>query len=68
MNLLVNAYQAVENKGVITVKTTCQNDKLIISIADTGKGISPENIKKIFDPGFIQKELEWNRSWFINKL
>jgi signal transduction histidine kinase len=55
MNLLVNAAQAIEEKGVITVRTGVQGDEVWIDIIDNGKGISPEHIQKVFDPFFTTK-------------
>lgn len=55
MNILVNAYQSIEDKGSITIKTQLKDNKVIISFTDTGKGIKPENLSKIFDPGFTTK-------------
>ena len=55
MNILVNAYQSINHKGTITIKTELKDNKIIISITDTGKGISQENISKIFDPGYTTK-------------
>ncbi len=64
LNLLVNAAHAIGDvvkdsggKGVITVRTAAEGDKVHISIADTGAGI-PESIRsKIFDPFFTTKEV-----------
>ncbi|MEI8169503.1 MAG: ATP-binding protein, partial [Rhodoferax sp.] len=56
MNLLVNAAQAIETKGVITITTRClAPDSIQVIVHDTGKGIPPENIKRIFDPFFTTK-------------
>ncbi len=55
MNLLVNASQAIETKGVITIRTGAEGDQVWVEIADTGKGISPENLTRIFDPFFTTK-------------
>lgn len=55
MNLIVNAIQSIEKYGKIKIKTDFINNKLIIKITDTGKGIEPENLNKIFDPGFTTK-------------
>lgn len=55
MNLLVNAAQAIESKGTITIRTGAIEDRVWIEISDTGKGIPPENIKTIFDPFFTTK-------------
>lgn len=53
MNILVNATQAIEGKGTITITTEYFDDKVIIKIKDTGKGI--KNTKKIFDAGYTTK-------------
>jgi two-component system, NtrC family, sensor kinase len=55
MNILVNASQAIADRGEITVKTWRDGDQVGISISDTGVGIPPENLSKIFDPGFTTK-------------
>jgi PAS domain S-box-containing protein len=52
MNLFLNARQAMENGGKITVRTADRDDAVEIQIVDTGKGIPAENIDKIFDPFF----------------
>jgi len=55
INLLVNASQAIEEKGKITIKTYRQDKYVCIDVTDTGHGIAPENLKKIFDPFFTTK-------------
>jgi PAS domain S-box-containing protein len=55
MNLLVNAAQAIENKGTIYIRTGTQGEEAWIEIADTGAGIAPENMNRIFDPFFTTK-------------
>ncbi len=55
MNLLVNAAHAIEERGKITIRTGRQADEVWVEIADTGKGISQEHMKKIFDPFFTTK-------------
>ncbi len=52
MNLFLNAKQAMEHGGTITVKTSKRQDGVIVLVGDTGKGIVSENLKKIFDPFF----------------
>lgn len=55
MNLLVNAAQAIADRGKIMVSTRCENNEVVISFRDTGQGI-PENVlPKIFDPFFTTK-------------
>ena len=55
MNVLVNAAQAIKERGEITVKTWREDESINISIADNGVGIPAENLSKIFDPGFTTK-------------
>ena len=55
INILVNAAQAIEGKGAITIKTYAAEGFAIIVITDTGCGIPQENLSKIFDPFFTTK-------------
>lgn len=55
MNLFVNAGQAMKEKGVIRVTTFTENDRVIVSISDTGEGIPLQNLSRIFDPFFTTK-------------
>ena len=55
MNLLVNAAQAIEEYGIITIRTGQENDQVWVEIADTGKGIPAENMPHLFDPFFTTK-------------
>ncbi|WP_432740319.1 ATP-binding protein [Methylobacter sp. G7] len=55
MNLLVNAAHAIENEGIITLRTGIDHDCVWVEISDTGKGIAPEHLSKVFDPFFTTK-------------
>ena len=57
MNLLVNAAQAIKEKGEICIRTQSDNGYVEIQICDTGEGIPPENLPKIFDPFFTTKDV-----------
>ena len=55
LNLLNNARQAIVGDGTITITTERLKDKIRIKIADTGSGIKPEHLVRIFEPGFTTK-------------
>lgn len=55
LNLLVNACQAIDGEGKITVRTRLDADCVHIAIADTGRGIRPEHCSRIFQAGFTTK-------------
>lgn len=57
LNLLINAGHAIEKDGEITICSQLINDRVVLSIADSGMGIEPENLKHIFDPFFTTKEV-----------
>ncbi|MBI1895271.1 MAG: hypothetical protein HYS04_01860, partial [Acidobacteria bacterium] len=57
LNLIVNAAQAIEGEGVITIRTRRERESAYVSITDTGKGIPPEVRCKIFSAGFTTKPL-----------
>ncbi len=57
MNLLINAAHAIEQQGVIAIRTWSENGFIYASIADTGCGITAEKINRIFEPFFTTKEI-----------
>ncbi|WNV04823.1 ATP-binding protein [Candidatus Methylospira mobilis] len=57
MNILANAIQAIPKEGVITVKTARQGDCAVVTINDTGIGMSDAVKEKIFDPFFTTKDV-----------
>jgi two-component system NtrC family sensor kinase len=57
MNLLVNAAQAIKEKGEINIVTQALDGQVEIKISDTGSGIPKENLSKIFDAFFTTKEV-----------
>ena len=54
-NILINACQAIEGSGKITITTEYNNKKLIVKIKDTGRGIPRNQLNKIFTAGFTTK-------------
>ncbi len=55
-NLLINAAQAIDNKGTINVRLLDNGSNAIFAIEDSGPGIAPQNIAKVFDPLFTTKQ------------
>jgi signal transduction histidine kinase len=66
-NLLKNGLDAMEGKGSISVDIKEQPDSVIIDVTDSGKGISKQNIQKIFKPGFTTKKRGWGLGLSLSK-
>ena len=54
-NLFLNAIQAMPQGGRLTIRTSVNDGQLKIEVQDTGCGISPENMRKLFTPFFTTK-------------
>jgi signal transduction histidine kinase len=53
LNLIFNAIQAMEKGGTLTISAQpCSAEQFCVKVADTGRGIPPEMLPKIFDPFF----------------
>jgi signal transduction histidine kinase len=60
LNIVINAeyfMMQAHKKGTLTITTKRQNGSVIVSLADDGPGIPPENLTRIFDPFFTTKEV-----------
>jgi two-component system, NtrC family, sensor kinase len=55
MNLLVNAAHAINERGLITLRTGSDDEMVWVEVEDTGSGIKPEHLNRIFEPFFITK-------------
>jgi two-component system NtrC family sensor kinase len=55
VNLLINAAQAIEERGRIVVRTHRNGDEVLVEIEDNGCGISEDVLPRIFDPFFTTK-------------
>ncbi len=55
MNLMMNAVQAMRNGGILTVRTRREGEGIALEVEDTGHGIEPGHIDRIWDPFFTTK-------------
>ena len=57
LNIIQNGIEAMEQGGTLTITTASQNENtVVISVQDTGCGITPEHRQRIFEPFFTTKE------------
>ncbi len=57
MNLLINAAQAIADRGEVRLRTWAEGEEIHVTIADSGVGIAPEHLERIFEPFFTTKEV-----------
>jgi two-component system, NtrC family, sensor kinase len=57
MNLLVNASHAIKQNGEIRIVTARRDEEVVVEISDTGCGIPPENLSRVFETFFTTKEV-----------
>ena len=58
-NLCKNAVDAMEGRGTIVLSLHDEGSKVIIEVADNGKGIRKKDLKSVFTPGFTTKKRGW---------
>ncbi|MDX1479310.1 MAG: HAMP domain-containing sensor histidine kinase [Saprospiraceae bacterium] len=58
-NLLRNSLDAMDDEGVISASVSEEDGYICVDISDTGKGIPPSKLKKVFEPGFTTKQRGW---------
>ncbi|MBP5561166.1 MAG: HAMP domain-containing histidine kinase [Muribaculaceae bacterium] len=58
-NLTKNAVDAMDGEGAIDVVVTSDEQRALITVRDTGKGIARKNFKNVFNPGFTTKKRGW---------
>lgn len=66
-NLLKNALDAMDGKGSIDIAIKNEATQVTIDVADSGKGISKQNISKVFKPGFTTKKRGWGLGLSLSK-
>jgi signal transduction histidine kinase len=54
-NLIDNAIGAMSGRGTLTVRTSRENDCVLVEVCDTGSGVPPELTERIFEPFFTTK-------------
>ena len=55
LNLFLNGIQAMESGGTLTVRTVKTDKSIKVIVSDTGSGIEPDNLGRVFDPYFTTK-------------
>lgn len=58
-NLCKNAMDAIEGQGRITISAFEEQDKVVVEVEDTGRGIAKNRFKTVFSPGFTTKKRGW---------
>ena len=66
-NLIKNALDATEGTGKITILASVQNNQVIVTIKDTGKGMDSETANQIFEPGYTTKKRGWGLGLPLSK-
>jgi two-component system, NtrC family, sensor kinase len=57
MNLIHNALQAMDYQGTLTISVTSVERSVVVCIKDSGKGIEPEALPRIFEPLYTTKPI-----------
>jgi signal transduction histidine kinase len=58
-NLLKNALDAINGHGTIKIKIKNLRGRIVVDVTDSGRGISKQNLRKVFKPGFTTKKRGW---------
>ena len=66
-NLCKNAIDSMDGRGSITITLQHTNNKILIDISDTGKGIDRRKFKAIFCPGYTSKKRGWGLGLSLSK-
>lgn len=66
-NLCKNAMDAIEGAGEIRLDISTEQNKVIIDLSDTGKGIPASKKKQVFEPGYTSKKRGWGLGLSLSK-
>lgn len=55
MNVLLNAIEAIDGSGEISVRSERSKGKTVVTIQDSGRGMTPDQLENVFEPGFTRK-------------
>jgi len=61
LNLILNAFQAIDTEGAIRIETNAEDDHVSARVVDTGTGISAEALKQIWNPFYTTKKVGKNQ-------
>jgi two-component system NtrC family sensor kinase len=56
INLILNAGAAMEDGGILTVRTYAEEDDVVMTFADSGSGIDEADLERIFEPFYTTKD------------
>ena len=56
LNIIINAIEAMEPNGILQILTEHKNERCVVTIKDNGKGMSKDQLSKLFEPYFTTKE------------
>ena len=56
LNLLMNAHEVTAPGGMVRVEVATTADRAIVAVVDTGPGVPPELLERVFEPFFSTKE------------
>ena len=56
LNILINAEQSIESEGEITISAAADDSAVTIAVQDTGSGIPPDELDRVFSPFYSTKE------------
>jgi len=56
LNIFINAIEAMDKNGILEITTSKKDNRCIVKISDNGKGMSKDEVDRLFEPYFTTKE------------